>query len=806
MLRLRNVSRLMMGMIVASIFIAVLIPITTEASVVYSSQFGTHGVFAKIQFTTPQGITTDSSGNIYVADTGNDRIQKFDSSGNFVMQFGSNGGGDGRFNSPSGLAIDSSGNIFVADRVNNRVQKFNSSGVYQSQFGSAGSGNGQFSQPTDVAVDSSGNIYVLDTLNNRIQKFNSSGVYQSQFGSAGSGNGQFNWGSQGGLHGIAFDSSGNIYVTDSGNNRVQKFNSSGVYQSQFGSAGSGNGQFNQPVSIIINSNGIYVADILNNRIEKFNSSGVYQSQFGSTGSSDGLFRNLSAIATDSSGNIYVADTSNNRVQKFNSSGVYQSQFGVQGTNTADPNQAAGQFNVPKGVAFDSSGNIYVVDTNNNRVEKFDSSGNFILQFGSTGSGDGQFVNPVAIAINATTSSVYVTDAHNNRVEKFDYSGVYQSKFGFSGSGNGDFNDPAGIAIDSSGNIYVMDPNLSRVQKFNSSGVYQSQFGSFGSGNGQFGKYGTDDNFRGMAIDSSGNIYVVDSANSRVQKFNSSGVYQSQFGTSGPGNGQFTWPSGITLDSAGNIYVSDSIPPYNNTLGNHRIQKFNPSGVYQSQFGSVGTNDGQFNNPQGIAFDASGAIYVIDSNNSRVEKFVNGNTAGTSPTFTMQFNPYSSTSTVQSAGTYLDNAKISSGIVYLVITSSKPLSSAPTISINAEGTVNDVTNAVTATTTGGGSYVYEYTYTINPDSSAVGSVPVDVSITATDSDGNTVTNVNPTNESTKVIYTDTVAPILSSATVNGKTVTLTFNEDITGGSTFDTQSLAYPFINPFTIKVDGATSV
>lgn len=110
----------------------------------------------------------------------------------------------------------------------------------------------------------------------------------------------------------------------------------------------------------------------------------------------------------------------------------------------------------------------------------------------------------------------------------------------------------------------------------------------------------------------GNVYVVDSGNNRVQKFTSAGVYISQFGVYGTGNGQFNTPSGIAIDSSDNIYVSDS--------GNHRVQKFDSSFSYLAQFGSSGSGDGQFNNPQDIAIDSSGNIHIADYANQRIQKF------------------------------------------------------------------------------------------------------------------------------------------------------------------------------------------
>ena len=165
-------------------------------------------------------MMTDESGSLYIADTGNNRIQKFDSSGNYLFSVGAgyngvpgtpgmSGSGNGQCNRPYSVSVDNSGNIYVADTFNNRVQKFDSSGNYLFQFGKPGSGNGQFNQPQGVTVDSGGNIYVADAGNSRIQKFDSNGAYLLQFGSSGSGNGQFSY-----LDVIKADSSGSVYAVD----------------------------------------------------------------------------------------------------------------------------------------------------------------------------------------------------------------------------------------------------------------------------------------------------------------------------------------------------------------------------------------------------------------------------------------------------------------------------------------------------------------------------------------------------------------------------------------------------------------
>ncbi|OLE40274.1 MAG: hypothetical protein AUG16_04860 [Thaumarchaeota archaeon 13_1_20CM_2_39_20] len=314
-------------------------PGTYVSTLGVSSKYGTDNS----HFSYPQGVALDSSGNIYVADRGNDRVQKFSSSGEYLLTLGVSGtsGIDiSHFNTPVSVALDSSGNIYVADTYNHRIQKFSSSGEYLMTLGVSGkfgTDNAHFSYPEGVALDSSGNIYVVDTYNHRIQKFSSSGQYLSTLGMSsefGTDNAHFCYPAS-----VALDSSGNIYVADSGNERIQKFSSSGQYMSTLGASGpymssgmssnygSDNSHFNTPESVALDSSGnIYVADTYNHRIQKFSSSGTYISTLGASGkygSDNSHFGYPASVALDGSENIYVADFDNNRVQKFTPKGSFE---------------------------------------------------------------------------------------------------------------------------------------------------------------------------------------------------------------------------------------------------------------------------------------------------------------------------------------------------------------------------------------------------------------------------------------------------------------------------------------------------
>ncbi|HNP61286.1 MAG TPA: 6-bladed beta-propeller, partial [Nitrospirales bacterium] len=276
-----------------------------------------------------------------------------------------------------------------------------------------------------------------------------------------------------------------------------------------------------------------------------------------------------------------------------------------------------------GLTIDRQGSLFVVDNGNNRVQKFDRNGNFILLWGSFGAANGGFNNPTGIACDGN-GNVYVADTNNHRIQKFDGKlGHYMMKLGSRGNGEGQFNAPWGVAVDRvRGYLYVVDSANFRIQKFDETGEFIMQWGSFGNGDGQF--YFA----RGIAVDQTdGTVYIVDMGNHRIQKFDTSSNVLPQLltkwgGGIGPGHassaqaqepGQFRSPWGVAVDESGDVFISDT--------GNQRIQKFDRDGNFITQWGGFGSQDGQFNFPYGIGADSRGHIYSVDSGNMRVQEFM-----------------------------------------------------------------------------------------------------------------------------------------------------------------------------------------
>ena len=234
-----------------------------------------------------------------------------------------------------------------------------------------------------------------------------------------------------------------MFVTDFHNHRIQRFSLAGKFQLEWGQNGNAEGDFTNPCGICVDCDRdeVYVTETTSHRIQVFDSNGNYIRKFGRPGQGNGELYVPADIATDpiQKDTVFVADAGHNRIQVFDLKGVYQYQWGKSGNQ---PGPGNGEFHYPVSLAFNTQGVLYVVDSDNERIQYFTSDGKYLNQWGMLGQKDGQFVGPYGLKVDSS-DNVYVSSGH--KVQKFDSSGNFITSFGYPGSGDGELVGPIGIA-------------------------------------------------------------------------------------------------------------------------------------------------------------------------------------------------------------------------------------------------------------------------------------------------------------------------------------------------------------------------
>ncbi len=635
----------------------------------------------------PTGLALDASGNLYIADSVNNRVRVVNTNGSIATVAGNGTAGysgdniaatSAALNQPQGVAVDSFGNLYIADTGNNRIRKV-TNGVITTVAGDGIEGYGGDSvaatatglnQPQGVAFDSAGNLYIADTGDNRIREV-SSGVITTVAGNGIAGfsmdyvpatTSELNR-----PQGVAFDSTGNLYIADTGNNRV-RFVSSGFILPLAGTGSegfSGDGgqatgaQLSRPGAVAVYQGVVYIADSYNNRVRNVSNSAIFTTagsgMLGDGGPAAAAQLLPSGVAVDAAGDVFIADTPNSRIREVSGGSI--STFAGTGVpsylgDNGPPGVA--ELNAPQGVAVDAAGNLYIADTANSVIRKI--SKGLITTVAGDGTagygGDGEAAtsatlsHPTAVVADAA-GDVFIADTGNNLVREIQ-NGVITTIAGtrvpgFYGDGgpgtSAALNGPNGMAIDSAGNLYIADQNNARIRKI--SGGTITTF----AGNGTPG-------FRGDG---------------------------------GPAiNAQLNQPWGVAVDAAGNVYVGDN--------GNNRIRKI-VNGVILSIAGDSGAGfsgdngpgtAAELDGPQHIAVDSSGKVYIADTGNARVRLLTPGptpraatitltvspaiQTTGAPVTFTATVAPSSATgmATFEDGTTPLGSAALSGGAATMQI--------------------------------------------------------------------------------------------------------------------------------------------
>jgi hypothetical protein len=408
---------------------------------------------------------------------------------------------------------------------------------------------------------------------------------------------------------------------------------------------------------VYNGTNVYVADYFNNTIRKLTLMGtnwvastfVGQLAAGYTNATgtNAQFSAPLSVAVDGAGNVYVADFGNQVIRKATPAGVVSTLAGQPGvTGTNDGTGAGAQFYYPEGVALDAATNVYVADTDNHTIRKITPAGlvttlagQALVPGGADGTGAGATFNyPRALAVDANTN-IFVSDTSNNTIRKITPNGgnwvvtTLAGQVRIAGSvdatgTNALFNWPIGIAVDSTGIIYVADQDNNALRKITTGNVVTTLAGKLNQ-SGSADGMGTNALFYGLAgvaVSGDTNLFVSDMYNNIIRKVTSAGAVITIGGAASVGgrdgigtSAQFNQPLGMVLDGATNLYVADQL--------NSTIRKITPAGIVSTIAGQMakrGSMDGTgtnalFNEPAGIVVDPATNLYVADTYNNTIRK-------------------------------------------------------------------------------------------------------------------------------------------------------------------------------------------
>jgi sugar lactone lactonase YvrE len=545
---------------------------------------------------------------------------------------------------PQALAYDGSGvrdpdpqapagpYVYVADQHSFWVQKFTVDGQFVRRFGGYGSEPGHFgwtspsASPSSgvvggiggVVVDDEGRVYVLDSYNARVQRFDAGGEFQSQFGRFGIAPGEFNPGINGGLALVGDQ----LYVGDQTNHRVQRFTLGEDGRPVgppvvFGTRGATPGRFDYVAGLTVDparEHKLFVADDRNHRIQRFFADGAFDALVGTEGRGPGQLRNPYDVGVDTAGRLFVADNQNHRVARFDAASLaFGTSFGGAGIQPGNINNVRGIAVAP---GADAAGGVFATDTSMNRVNEYGADGAFVRRWGGDGRGPGAYMQPRDVAVEPN-GDVVVADTRADRVQVLRVNGQIDTwarisaALGVPSSGGrpGEFRDPTGVAVDRrNGDVWVVEGGGHRVQRIPQDGAVPAIVTHGGPDAGTAPGQFTEP--LGIDVAADGTVWVADTRNDRLQRLDP----VTQTWSVRPG---FAHPTAVAALEDGRLAVvelgADPEEDPAGAAGKGRLILLAPDGT------RLATVEG-LDRPEGVADDRQGGLLVSETQRNRILGF------------------------------------------------------------------------------------------------------------------------------------------------------------------------------------------
>ena len=520
---------------------------------------------------------------------------------------------------PRDIAVLEDGNLLLT--LKNQLVKIAASGEVIASVGKKGrrgKDQHELDSPNGIALGKDGKVYIVDSGNSRIQIFNSDLSYK---GTAHLPDGLEKSAS---LEKVAVNSQGLVYVTDKKNNCIHIFDQSGKFLLSFGRKGSSNDRdtFSSPIAIAIDHEDYVYIGTYRDRVSIFDREGCFIRAFGDCGDEPGQFRDIKAMHIDHQGNLFVCESRNTRIQIF--AGIKSKDQGKKDRiASADSKEEkletllpamvlSDNIQDPHGVAEGLNGEIIVISSSDHKVFVYDPNCTLLVQFGGKGDLDGQFNHPTSVAV---TSDNYILVSSRNKLQWFTMQGQLVYAVGSTGKEHLELNHPDCMALSKDGRIYVLEKQNKRVQVLNGDGTYHSSF-----------SLKVDYPPEALAVNSDGTIFLVDTRSSCIEMFSTDGKYLSKFnyiGTKAP-----SLPTAVATDLDDNIYVGTA---------NGKVTVFDKVGKFVRAFQGSGNPSCQFNVIRGLHVGQGGRVFVSDLSNNQVQilgearaNTANSDTTPTSP--------------------------------------------------------------------------------------------------------------------------------------------------------------------------------